>query len=105
VADAVKKNSERVATAVKEVEKSADPTTVLAADRTIFAAERHRPRGRLRIGPVQRLLVRWRRMASAVSRRATTRAGSAPHTSGPAYGGVALAALVGVWVARTPGAH
>ena len=40
MADAVKKNTERVAAAVKEVEKSADRSTVLAADRTIFAAER-----------------------------------------------------------------
>ena len=38
--DAAEKNTERVAAAVKEVEKSADRSTVLAADRTIFAAER-----------------------------------------------------------------
>ena len=36
----MRKNTEKVAAAVKEVEKSADRSTVLAADRTIFAAER-----------------------------------------------------------------
>ena len=39
MAEAVKKDTERVAAAVKEVEKR-DRSTVLAADRTIFAAER-----------------------------------------------------------------
>jgi putative membrane protein len=36
----VRKNTEKVARAVKQVEKSSDRNTVLAADRTIFAAER-----------------------------------------------------------------
>jgi putative membrane protein len=40
MADSAVKSSQRVAQAVKEVEKSSDRNTVLAADRTIFAAER-----------------------------------------------------------------
>ena len=40
LSDPVRKNTEKVAAAVKEVEKSADRSTVLAANRTIFAAER-----------------------------------------------------------------
>jgi inner membrane protein YidH len=40
VADPIKKSTERVAAAAEVVEKSTDRTTVLAADRTIFAAER-----------------------------------------------------------------
>ena len=37
---AARKSAERVASAVEQVEDSADRRTVLAADRTIFAAER-----------------------------------------------------------------
>src|SRR6478609_4733543 len=39
-AAAARKSAERVASAVEQVEDSADRRTVLAADRTIFAAER-----------------------------------------------------------------
>jgi inner membrane protein YidH len=39
-AAAARKSAERVASAVEQVEDSADRRTILAADRTIFAAER-----------------------------------------------------------------
>ena len=80
--DPVRKNTEKVAAAVKEVDKSADRSTVLAADRTIFAAERSYAAwvrtgltslaaGVFSPGPLQCLLLCCQRVARAIPRSAT----------------------------------